>query len=73
MDIRKLARLLLPQLSPEHQAVVNKVVVNDFTHIEAAAALGIPEGTVKSRLLAAKRALHELAAPLVPASQRGLL
>ena len=33
--------------------------------------LGIAEGTVKSRLIAAKRALFALAEPLLPPSQRG--
>ena len=36
-----------------------------------AAVLGIAEGTLKSRLLAAKRALLAAAEPILPPSQRG--
>lgn len=72
MDVRELARHIFPQLSPEQQEVIETVVVNGLSHSEAAAVLGLPEGTVKSRLIAAKRALLRLAEPFLPASQRGL-
>ena len=72
MDIRELARRFLPQLSLEHRQVIDKVIVNGFTHAEAAAVLGIAERTVNSRLAGAKQALWKLAAPFFPASQRGL-
>ncbi len=65
-------RRFVPQLSLEHQEVLDKVVVNGFTYTEAAAVLGIPERTVSSRLDGAKHALRELVAPFLPASQRGL-
>lgn len=72
MDIRQLARHIFSRLSLEHQEVVEKVVVNGLSHSEAAAVLGLPEGTVKSRIMAAKRALLALVEPFLPASQRGL-
>jgi len=65
------ARRIFSQLSPEHREVIDKVVLKGMTHTDAAAALGLPEGTVKSRLIAAKRALLALAEPLLPPSQRG--
>jgi RNA polymerase sigma factor (sigma-70 family) len=72
VDIRELVRRFFPQLSLEHQEVLDKVVVNGFTHTEAAAVLGISERTVNYRLAGAKQALRELVAPFLPASQRGL-
>jgi glycosyltransferase involved in cell wall biosynthesis len=40
--------------------VLDKVVLEGLTYTEAAAKLGIAEGPLKSRLVAAKRALREL-------------
>jgi len=71
LDLRELARRVFPQLAPEHQAVVEKVLLNGLTHSETAAALGLPEGTVKSRIIAAKRELLARAEPFLPPSQRG--
>ncbi|MFO0762569.1 MAG: RNA polymerase sigma factor [Byssovorax sp.] len=71
LDLRELYRALLPPLSAEHRAVIEKVVLNGLTHTDAALALNIAEGTVKSRLIAAKRALHAVAEKLLPPSQRG--
>ena len=45
-------------------ALTNGKVLNP----DAAAVLGMPEGTLKSRLIAAKRALLAAAEPLLPAS-----
>ncbi|MYI02943.1 MAG: RNA polymerase subunit sigma, partial [Gammaproteobacteria bacterium] len=41
---------LLERLPAAQQAVINQVYVLDFTHEEAARRLGIPLGTLKSRL-----------------------
>jgi RNA polymerase sigma-70 factor (ECF subfamily) len=71
LHFQEVARRIFAQLSPEHQAVIDKVLLKGLSHTEAAAELGIPEGTLKSRLLAAKRALLVLAEPLLPPSQRG--
>jgi RNA polymerase sigma-70 factor, ECF subfamily len=68
---RERARRLIDQLSPEHQSVIDTVILKDLSHHDAAALLGVPEGTVKSRLIAAKRELWELANRLLPPSQRG--
>jgi RNA polymerase sigma-70 factor (ECF subfamily) len=71
LHFQEVARRIFPQLSPEHREVIDKVILKGLTHTEAAALLGIAEGTLKSRLIAAKRALLELVEPLLPPSQRG--
>lgn len=49
------------QLRPAEQDVLALCVWNELTHEEAALALGIPTGTVKSRLTRARDRLRELA------------
>jgi RNA polymerase sigma-70 factor (ECF subfamily) len=48
----------LQSLSPEHRAVIVQLYYRDCTVAEAAARLGVPEGTVKSRAYYALRALR---------------
>jgi RNA polymerase sigma-70 factor (ECF subfamily) len=45
-------------LSPAHREVLNETILRDRTVNEAAEALGIPVGTVKSRVYYALRALR---------------
>lgn len=71
LDLHGFAEQLLSQLSPEHLGVIEEVFLNERSYDAAAEALNIPQGTLKSRLNAAKRALAALAEPLLPASQRG--
>jgi RNA polymerase sigma-70 factor (ECF subfamily) len=49
---------MLDSIWPEHRAVLVEVYLNDRTTAQAAAVLGIPLGTVKSRLYYALRALR---------------
>jgi RNA polymerase sigma-70 factor (ECF subfamily) len=72
LHFQKLARRLFSLLSPGHQDAIEMIYVRGLTHTDAAAALGIPEGTLKTRLRAALSALEELAKPLTP-SERGPL
>ena len=51
--------LALQQLSPELLAVVQATVIDGLTTREAAALLGIPSGTVKSRMSRARLELRE--------------
>jgi RNA polymerase sigma factor (sigma-70 family) len=53
------ARESFARLSTSDQAVVTLCVIEGLTTAQAAAALGIPAGTVKSRLSRAKRRLAE--------------
>ncbi len=48
----------LGRLSPEHRAVVQALFFEDRSVADAAARLGVPEGTVKSRSYYAVRALR---------------
>jgi RNA polymerase sigma-70 factor (ECF subfamily) len=73
LHFQGVAQRIFSQLSSEHQEVIDKVVLKGLTHTDAAAVLGMPEGTLKSRLIAAKRALLAAAEPFLPASQRGPL
>ncbi|MDG2523768.1 RNA polymerase sigma factor [Stenotrophomonas sp. HITSZ_GD] len=61
------------ELPAEHRAVLMLVAVEGFTYQQAADTLGIPIGTVMSRLSRARerlRALGEGQAPLAPALRR---
>ncbi|SRR5581483_5463350 len=49
----------LDQLSPEHRVLIALVCVEGLTYKEAAAVLGLPLGTVMSRLARARLALHD--------------
>ena len=51
--------LALQRLSPELQAVVQATVLDGLSTREAAAMLGIPSGTVKSRMSRARLELRE--------------
>jgi RNA polymerase sigma-70 factor, ECF subfamily len=66
LDDMEATRQFLPQLIVEHQQVVTLVMLQGLELEEAALVLGIPAGTVKSRLRAAKRCLRELAGPMFP-------
>jgi RNA polymerase sigma-70 factor (ECF subfamily) len=66
----ELARRLVDHLSPEHRRVIDAVILKGLSLRDDAAVLDLPEGTVKSRLLAAKSELLALAERLLPPSQR---
>lgn len=52
------------KLSKRDQDVISLCILEELTAAQAAEALGVPEGTVKSRLSRARKRLAELAAPL---------
>jgi RNA polymerase sigma-70 factor (ECF subfamily) len=63
LEAARLARAV-DRLPAEHRAVLTLFAVDGLRHAEIAAVLGVPEGTVWSRLHAARRALaRELGAP----------
>lgn len=55
------------RLSPDFRAVILLVDIEEFTYKEAAAILGVPVGTVMSRLSRARRKLREHLAGLAEA------
>lgn len=50
----------LRELAPEYREVVVLVDVEDYTYADAADAIGVPIGTVRSRLYRARRMLQEM-------------
>jgi RNA polymerase sigma-70 factor (ECF subfamily) len=63
-------RHALKRLSPAHRDVVEQVYLNDLTAREAAARLGIPEGTAFSRSFYALRILRRELGAVPPGSGR---
>lgn len=61
---RQLLHQALDRLSPEHREVLIQVLVHDRTGAQAAQALGIPVGTVKSRVHYALSAMRRELEPL---------
>ncbi|MFF1573890.1 RNA polymerase sigma factor [Leifsonia sp. NPDC058292] len=70
-DREAAARAGFARLSLNDQAVITLCVIEELTLLQAAAALGVPTGTVKSRLSRAKRRLAENM-PEAPASENAL-
>jgi RNA polymerase sigma-70 factor (ECF subfamily) len=56
----------MDSLSEEHRTVINELYFRGRTVAEAAAALGVPPGTVKSRSFYALRAMREVLEPARP-------
>lgn len=56
-------RLALQTLSPEHQEILSMRHFQDLSYVEIGELLGLPEGTVMSRLFRARRALAQAIEP----------
>lgn len=59
VDGRLDVAVMLDALSPEHREVIVMRELQNLTYEEMAAALGVPRGTVESRLFRARRTLRE--------------
>ena len=62
LDLREEARRVaraMDRLSAEHRAVLSLFAIEELSHQEIAEILGVPEGTVWSRLSIARKRLHE--------------
>lgn len=59
-ELEQTVRYALDQLDPDQRTVVVLVDLQDFDYREASSILGIPIGTVKSRLARARMRLHQL-------------
>jgi RNA polymerase sigma-70 factor (ECF subfamily) len=60
----RMVRDAFSRLSTRDQDVITLCILEELTTAQAAEALGVPEGTVKSRLSRARKRLTELASPL---------
>jgi RNA polymerase sigma-70 factor (ECF subfamily) len=69
-EVRTIVQRAVSTLSEKHRAVVVLRMFNDYSTRETAQILGLPEGTVLSRL---SRALHELEERLAPYVRDGFL
>jgi RNA polymerase sigma factor (sigma-70 family) len=72
MDLRRTAQRLLPALSQQDRDLIQAVVLDEQSHDEVAAQLGVARRTLTSRVAAAKQRLAAMAMLLLPESQRGL-
>jgi RNA polymerase sigma-70 factor (ECF subfamily) len=59
-EVTRRTRAAVAQLPPDHRHVLLLVDLQEFTYAEAAAALGVPIGTVMSRLSRARARLRAL-------------
>ena len=59
-DKSRLLRRCIDALAPDHREIVDLVYYHELSIAEASAVLGIPEGTVKTRLFNARKRLSEL-------------
>jgi RNA polymerase sigma-70 factor (ECF subfamily) len=69
LELRERARLLreaLRQLEPKYREAIFLVYVEELRVEDAARLLGVPEGTVKTRLMRARQALRRLLAARYP-------
>ena len=64
VDVIRQVREAFAKLGKRDQDVITLCVLEELTTAQAAEALGVPEGTVKSRLSRARARLTELASPL---------
>lgn len=62
---------VLAQLSEEHRAVITLREIDGLNYDEIAEALGIPKGTVMSRLFYARKALQKALGEFAPESSAG--
>lgn len=68
--LQEVARVLVERLSPDHQAIIDAVVLHEETVTDAARRLGLQRTTAASRLTAALALLLEMAESLLSPSDR---
>ncbi len=58
-DLRRAIEICLRKLAPDFRAVLTLVDLEEFSYAETAQILGVPKGTVKSRLARARARMQE--------------
>ena len=72
-ELRQLLQDAVQRLPPIYREVLVMRDVQDFNIADTAAALGVSEGVVKTRLLRARLMMQKELAPKLNAGRRGLL
>ena len=70
IDALEAAKRLFYALSPDHQAVIQRIVIDGMSHAEAAIELRVSRTTLTSRLAAAITRLKEMAEAFFTDSER---
>jgi RNA polymerase sigma-70 factor, ECF subfamily len=71
-ELRHILRQALQSLAPDQRAVLVLAVIDQKDYESIAASLGIPIGTVRSRLNRSRKALREVLVRLLPEGHHGL-
>ncbi len=71
-DVRRMIREALDQIVPEYRAVLILANIEERDYESIAAELGVPVGTVRSRLHRARRALRDVLLRALPEERLGL-
>jgi RNA polymerase sigma-70 factor (ECF subfamily) len=69
-DMRRLMRVCLDRLTPEHRTVIELTYYHELSVKEVAEVCDVPENTVKTRMFHARKRLREMLES--PASQDGI-
>ncbi len=71
-ELSHILRKALQSLAPDQRAVLVLAVIDQKDYESIAASLGIPIGTVRSRLNRSRKALREVLGRLLPEGHHGL-
>jgi len=72
VELRRIIRQALQSLAPDHRSVLILADIEQKDYQSIAASLGIPIGTVRSRLNRSRKALREVLGRLLPEGHHGL-
>jgi RNA polymerase sigma-70 factor (ECF subfamily) len=71
-ELRRILREALSEIAPDHRSVLVLSVIEQMDYESIAATLGVPIGTVRSRLNRSRKALREVLTKMFPEGYHGL-
>jgi RNA polymerase sigma-70 factor (ECF subfamily) len=71
-ELRRTLREALSEIAPDHRSVLVLSVIEQMDYESIAATLGVPIGTVRSRLNRSRKALREVLTRMLPEGYHGL-